>query len=176
MEEVEVKVKIDRPVMRPEAVREMSSRELANKRAKEILGQDDFGETSIDQFYVDPGHIPDGWDFQWKVLSVYGKENLSYQQQLTRMGWESVPHSLIPDMMPSGDKGNAIIRDGMILMMRPKEITDNLRKRQLMESRAQVTEKEQQLDEAPVGQFERQYKGESLAKIRRGMEPVPVPE
>jgi len=174
--EDKTEVKVERPAMRPEPVREMTSRELADRRAKEILGQDDFGDTTTDQFFVDPCFIPDGWDFQWKVLTIYGKENPSYHAQLVRMGWETVPSSLIPDMMPSNDKGSSIIRDGMILMMRPKEITENLRKRQLMESRAQVTEKEEQLEHAPPGQFEREYKGESLAKIRRGLEPVPVPE
>lgn len=175
MEKTE-EVKMERPQMRPDSQRELSPREKAEKRAAEILGQDDFGEAGTDQFFVEPQYIPDGWDFQWKVLTVYGKENPSYQMQLLRMGWEPVPSSMIPDMMPAGDKSATIIRDGMILMMRPKEITDMLRKKQLQESRMQVAEKEKELTQAPPGQFEREYKGESMTKIRRSVEPIPVPE
>jgi hypothetical protein len=171
-----VENKNERPAMRPEPTRELSSRELADKRAKEILSQDDFDEDFNDQFAVDPRLIPDGWDFQWKVLTVYGKENPSYQMQLIRMGWEAVPSSMVPGMLPLDDNSKTVIRDGMILMMRPKEITENLRKKQLMTSRDQVTQKEKELDVAPPGQFEREYKGESLNRIRRSVEPIPVPE
>jgi hypothetical protein len=73
-------------------------------------------------------------------------------------------------------KGQTIERKGMILMERPKSITDEARRLELRRARGQVQIKEEQLTAAPPGQFERTNQDSSLAKVKKGYEPMPIPE
>ena len=151
-------------------------RARAAKRAAELRehlgGSMDEGH---DQFYIDPAIIPDGWTYEYKRLEVLGKPDPSYQVTLRRNGWEPVPASRHPELMPPGWSGETIIRDGMILMERPKEITDEIKARDARLAREQVRAKEQQLNAAPPGQFERDNKGNSMVSIKKTMA-IPVPE
>ena len=110
------------------------------------------------------------------MLTVLGKEDPAYQVSLARTGWEAVPAKRHPEMMPHDYKEAAITRRGMILMERPKEITDEARNIEKKRARDQVRIKEDQLASAPQGQFSRDNKGSSLASVKRGYSPMPVPE
>jgi hypothetical protein len=80
-------------------------------------------------------------------------------------------------MMPLGYAGEDIIlRKGMILMERPQEITDEIKAKDRKAARDQVRMKEAQLNDAPAGQFERANKDAPLAKVKKGFEPIPIPE
>jgi len=57
-------------------------------------------------------------------------------------------------MMPKGN-WQTIERDGMILMERPKVLTDDVHRENLRKARLQVKAKEAQLNQAPDGTFER---------------------
>ena len=133
-------------------------------------------DEGTDDFYVDPSVIPAGWSYEWKMLTVLGKEDPAYQVSLARTGWEAVPAKRHPEMMPHDYKEAAITRRGMILMERPKEITDEARNIEKKRARDQVRIKEDQLASAPQGQFSRDNKGSSLASVKRGYSPTPVPE
>jgi hypothetical protein len=69
-----------------------------------------------------------------------------------------------------------IERKGMILMERPLEITQDARDNELRKARAQVRQKEAQLNSAEGGQFERTNKDQSLVKVRKSYESIPIPE
>jgi hypothetical protein len=58
-------------------------------------------------------------------------------------------------MMPSNWDGNTIERKGMILMERPKEISDEIRRIELRRARDQVRTKEAQLSGTPDGTLDR---------------------
>lgn len=161
----------------PGAPREEDPRTRAARRAMEL--RDQFGgsmDDGEDKYKIDPKLIPDGWSYEWKTLSVLGKENPSYQVALAHRGWEPVPRSRHPEMMPTGYRGETIERDGMILMERPKEITDEVKAREYKTARAQVRGKEEQLGMAAAGQFDRDNKGNSMLNIRKTYEHVPIPE
>jgi hypothetical protein len=78
-------------------------------------------------------------------------------------------------MMPVGHKGELIERKGMVLMERPREITEEVRAIEHRKATGQVRMKEAQLAESPAGQFERANKDSSLVKVKRGYEPMPIP-
>jgi len=157
------------------APREEDPRARAARRAAELRdhGSLDEGE---DKFKFDLSIIPDGWSYEWKMLEVLGKQDPSYQVNLARKGWEAVPRSRHPEMMPDNYAGNTIVRDGMMLMERPKEITDEARAKENKAARDQVRGKEEQLGAAPVGHFERSNKGAPLAVVKKSYESIPIPK
>lgn len=162
------------PPLKP---REEDPRARAARRAMELREQtsasDDDG---VDKFYIDPKMIPDGWSYEWKTFTVLGKENPSYQVAMAHKGWEAVPRSRHAHMMPHNYQGETIEREGMILMERPLEITQEAKARDLRIARAQVRGKEEQLGGAPTGTFERANKDQSLVKVKKTFEHVPIPE
>jgi len=158
--------------------REEDPRARAARRALELRehmgGNMDDG---VDKFYIDPRTIPDGWSYEWKTLTVLGKENPSYQVSLAHRGWEAVPRSRHPEMMPDSYRGETIEREGMILMERPKEITDEVKAIELRNARQQVRSKEEQLSGAPPGTFERDQHPQTRPNIKKSYEPgIAVPE
>jgi len=95
---------------------------------------------------------------------------------LARAGWEPVPTSRHPSYMPDNGNYPTIERKGMILMERPTEITDDARNYELRKARNQVRQKEAQLNSAEGGHFERSNKDQSLVKINRSYESIPIPK
>lgn len=163
-----------RAPMRP-AMREEDPRARAARRAAEL--RDHLGEEpdGVDEFFIDPNDIPDGWDYEWKAKFVLGQEQATHILALRRAGWEEVPTSRHPSYMPMGSDLPYIERKGMVLMERPKEITDEARARELRKARLQVRHKEEQLNAATGGQFERTNKDQSLVKVKKSYESIPIP-
>jgi len=165
-----------RPPVRPEP-REDDPRARAARRAAEIREHGGgYTDDAGDKFWIDPAIVPDGWTYEWKVRTVLNAENPAHQLELQRRGWSPVPYSRIPEKMPAGWKGQTIEMDGMILMERPKEITDEAIQMRQRRARLQVRAKEEQLAAAPAGQFERSNKDASLVKLRKSYEAMPIPE
>jgi hypothetical protein len=155
--------------------REEDPRARAARRALELREHGSL-EEGTDKFYIDPRVIPDGWSYEWRTLTVLGKEDPSYAVNLARKGWEPVPRSRHPEMMPEGYPGNTIVRDGQMLMERPKEITDEAKAKEYRAARDQVRAKETQLSGAPAGQFERDNKGAPMASVKKSYETIKIPD
>lgn len=160
----------------PPKPREEDPRTRAARRALELREQVNSDDDGTDKFYIDPKTIPDGWSYEWKTFTVLGKENPSYQVAMAHKGWEAVPCSRHPHLMPINHQGETIEREGMILMERPLEITQEAKARDLRIARAQVRGKEEQLAGAPVGTFGRDNKGTPLANVKKSFEHMPIPE
>lgn len=156
--------------------REEDPRARAARRALELHEQATSDDDGVDKFYVDPKTIPDGWSYEWKTFTVLGKENPSYQVAMAHKGWEAVPRSRHPQLMPINYQGETIEREGMVLMERPLEITQEAKARDLRIARAQVRGKEEQLGGTPNGTFERSNKDQPLVKVKKSYEAVPIPE
>lgn len=153
-----------------------TSKERAARRAAELRGHAGNLDEGTDDFYIPVHYIPDGWSYEWKMKSVLGAEDPAYAVSIARKGWEPVPASRHPSMMPEGNKYQTIERKGMILMERPLEITDEARRIERRKAVNQVRQKEEQLNSAPQGQFDRNNKDAPLARVRKGYEPMPIPE
>lgn len=165
-----------KPAMRPAMRDEGDSQERARKKAAQIRehrGGNDLD--AVDRFAVDQNIIPDGWSYEWKRKTLLGKEDPAYQVELARAGWEPVPADRHPETMPMGGNFNTIERDGMILMERPKELTDEARQVEYRRARNQVRAKEQQLTSAPDGTMTRDH-ARVRPQISKGYEPMPVPK
>ena len=160
--------------MRP-AMREEDSRAAAAKRAaqlREHLGDVVEGQ---DDFYIPLDEIPDGWTYEWKRHTTYGQEDPAYQIQLARSGWEAVPATRHPWMMPANNANGTILRKGMILMQCPTEIIDERRAAELRKARLQVRHKEQQIAGTPDGTMTRDD-ARVRPKINKSYEAMPIPE
>lgn len=168
-------VAVERPAMRAE-MREEDPRARAARRAAEIRGNIGSLDEGTDDFYIDQNSIPDGWSYEWKRKTVLGQEDPAYQVQLARMGWEPVPANRHPAYMPDNGKYTTIERKGMVLMERPKELTDEAKTIELKKARNQVRQKEQQLASAPDGQFGRNNKDAALVKVGKSYEAMPIPD
>lgn len=160
--------------LRP-AMREEDSRTAAAKRAaqlREHLGDVVDGQ---DDFYIPLDEIPDGWTYEWKRHSVYGQEDPAYQIQLLRAGWEPVPASRHPWMMPHMTDSQTILRKGMVLMQCPTEIVQERRLADLHRARAQVRAKEAQIAGTPEGTMTRDD-ARVRPQIKKSYEAMPIPE
>lgn len=167
----------NRPNMRPDTVKEESPRDRAARRTAELRGHDtDLGDDGNDDFFIELGIIPDGWSYEWKTRTVLGAEDPAHQVALARRGWESVPASRHPELMPMGYTGAEITRKGMVLMERPMEITQEAKDASLRRARMQMRDKEAQLTQAKGGEFDRSNKGDPLVKISKKYEAIPIPE
>ncbi len=167
-----------RPEMRPPVTAEESPRDRAARRTAELLGHDvDVGDDGTNEFYIELGIIPDGWSYEWKTRSVLGAEDPAHQVALARRGWEVVPVSRHPELMPIGYKGADITRKGMVLMERPLEITQEAQRKALLVARTQMRDKEAQLAQpSRNNEFDRTNKGDPLVKISKKYEAIPIPE
>jgi hypothetical protein len=159
----------------PIVAREESPRERAARRAAELRGHIGNMDEGTDDFFVPPEFIPDGWSYEWKRKTNVGMEDPAYQVALARMGWEPVPASRHPAMMPEGSKYQVIERKGMILMERPLEITEEAKNIELRRARNQIRQKEQQLASAPDGTLTRDH-AQARPKISKSYEAIPIPK
>ena len=165
-----------RPELRADSAHGESPRERAARRAAEIMGHLEGAlDEGQDELALDNIQIPEGWTYEWKRQTVYGKADPAYDTRLARTGWEVVPADRHPHMMPKGHRGE-ISRDGLVLMERPKVITDRVRQIMYERARGAVRLKEQQLNEAPQGTFERvDERGKPTARVRTTHSPVEIP-
>lgn len=154
--------------------REEDPRARAERRAAEIRKHNEgasFGEA--DRFTIDPRIIPDGWSYEWKRKTLWGKEDPAHDIELSRLGWEPVPASRHPELMPKGN-WNTIERDGMILMERPKVLTDEAHAKNLRSARMQVRAKEEQLGQTPAGTLPRDEDARTQPSIKKSYSAMPI--
>jgi hypothetical protein len=157
----------------------LSPAERAAKRAAELREHwgADFSANS-DRFWFDPKIVPDGWAYEYRMLTVLGKEDPSYQVELAHAGWEPVPASRHRELMPKGYTGQTIIKDGMQLMERPAVIVEAAKTRDYKTATQQVRDKEAQLSGTTApGQFERKKAdGSPFVSINKTTVPIAVPK
>lgn len=174
IEEIVAETAIERPAMRAE-MREESPAERAKRRAAEIRGHLNGIDEGTDEFYIDPSMIPDGWSYEWKRRLLLGAEDPSHNVALYRMGWEPVPLSRHPEMMPRDWRGETIERKGMILMERPLELVEEARQIERRKAVNQVRDKEAQIAGTPDGTLTRDH-AQARPHIKKGYEPIPIPK
>jgi thioredoxin reductase len=87
------------------------------------------------------------------------------------MGWEPVPANRHPAYMPKNMSDGVIERKGMVLMERPKEITEEVKTNEIKKARNQVRQQKQKIQQSADNQFERRG-----VKISTGYEPLEVPD
>jgi len=167
------------PVPNAPDLRDIDPRAAAAARAAQL--QAHWGgeiPEEVNEYYIDPIIVPDGWSYEWKRLTVYNAPDPAYQVTVAQGGWEPVPTSRHPEMMPEGwDKSAQITRKGQGLFERPAIITARAVEKRAFDARLQMRQKQEQLGMAPKGQLERtKSDGSSLVKINRSYEQMPIPK
>ena len=127
----------------------------AMERAAEIRKGADFSREAANEFDLPLEIIPEGWSYEWKRCSVYGKMDSDNLMEMARTGWTAVPASRHPTLMPSGYQGHTIERKGLVLMERPMVVTEEARRRATAEARRVVADKERALGQTPAGEMPR---------------------
>lgn len=141
----------------------------AEARLREIRQNLPEGGALRDKFWAPDA--PPGFTYEWKVRTVLNEEQSSYLVELQRNGWEAVPLSRHPEMMPVGWKGETIEVEGLVLMERPTALIDEDREMERRNAREAVFIKETQLRSGRDGDLgARQV--HSLSKSRG---PIAVP-
>jgi hypothetical protein len=164
---------LERASMRPE-LREEDPRARAAARAAKIRGDNGGMDEGTDEFYIPKDIIPDGWTYEWKRHTIWNQEDPAYAVQLAREGWEPVPAKRHPQMMPSSWEKGTIERKGMLLMERPSEISEEVRRIDLRKAREQVRIKEAQLAGTPEGTMSRDH-DRVKPSIKKSYD-MPIPE
>jgi hypothetical protein len=123
-----------------------SSKARAEARIRAIRGNPDLANgTDRDKYWAPPP--PDSWDYQWKLKSVLGQDDIDRIRQNEMNGWEPVPLSRHPELMPKGWKGDTIEVGGLVLMERPMMFTQEAREEERRAAREAVITKESQMKE-----------------------------
>lgn len=166
---------IGRREARPE-MREEDPRERAKKRAQQIrdLKGDGDENAGVNDFWAPDA--PPGWTYEWKRHLVAGQEDPTHMVELLRDGWEAVPTSRHPEMMPGQGNYPSIIRKGMILMERPTELVNDAKQAERKRAMMQVRAKEQQLSGTPEGGLGHRDHAQAKPKIKKSYEAMPIPE
>lgn len=109
----------------------------------ELLSKLDNADLGYNNKFAIPDE-PEGWAYGWKRHESFGWEDKSNIVELAQDGWQYVPVSRHPEMMPAGHVGN-IERQGMVLMEIPKRVNDRLVQIRERNAAAVVSEKEIQI-------------------------------
>ena len=126
--------------------------ERARRRISELRAQygdldSGDGDMYLDRFYAES---PPGWTYEWKTHSVFNKTIPHYSNQLLRTGWAPVPANRHRELLFPEYTDESIIIDGLMLMERPKELTDRRRLRERNKAAEQVRNSEAKLVDAPT--------------------------
>jgi len=131
--------RLNREPMRPDL--EKGGRVVVMRDGKEVSRRRSGND---DKFHIDPAIIPAGMTYEWKVCTIYGEDQIAAQTGYAQDGWIAVPADRHPGMfMQAGYKG-PIIRDGLMLMEREVELTEEAREEDQMRARRQLQDQKQQ--------------------------------
>lgn len=103
----------------------------------------------VDRLHIPKSDIPEGADLMWVVDSVLGQPQPQHRGQFERKGWTPVHQKDFGGLydgrfMSKGVPGEINV-DGLVLMVRPIELTMKSREREKRQAREQVRIKEQAL-------------------------------
>ena len=145
------------------------SKARAEARIRQLRGNPDLQPGDRDKYWAP--NPPDGWTYEWKLKSVMGQDDVDRIRAIELAGWEPVPLSRHPELMPKGWKGETIEVGGLVLMERPAVFTQEAREEERRAAREAVLTKENQMREGRAGDL-----GKRQADIRKTREPMAVPE
>lgn len=125
---------------------------------------------TTERLYVDPRIIPEGWVYEWKAESCYGKPT-------DPMNWENLKENHWTEVPPDRHPGIVVRQDGLVLMQRPKYLTDEARQEDFAIAQDQARRAGLKVRETPQGQFTRDHpSAERNTFLNREFGPISIPE
>ncbi len=151
--------------------------ERARRRISELraqygdLDEGEDGDMYLDRFFAE---APPGWTYEWKTHTVFNKSFPHYTTQLLRTGWAPVPAHRHRELLFPEYTDESIIIDGLILMERPKELTDRRRLRERAKAADQVRNSEAKLVDAPPGTAPRDEHRKTRPRLGSHVGPIGI--
>jgi hypothetical protein len=155
----------ERPPLRPDSSRPSSA--LLDR----LRGKTRKYTVTSDRFHIAEEDWPAGVSFNWKRWSVNGQEDPFYISNMRLQGWEPVTGEDMPVLAPEGHSGT-LLKEGMLLMARAQELTDQANLEVARASKQQVQDREKANGISPNGQAPRVTPDLKKELMR----PVPVQE
>jgi hypothetical protein len=131
------------------------------------------GDMYLDRFYAE---APPGWTYEWKTHTVFNKQFPHYTTQLLRGGWAPVPSSRHRELLFPEYTDESIIIEGLMLMERPRELTERRRLRDRIKATDQVRNSEAKLVEAPPGTAPRDAHRRTQPRVGSTVGPIGIPD
>jgi hypothetical protein len=152
--------------------------ERARQRISQLRAQygdldEEDSDVYLDRFYAES---PPGWTYEWKTHTVFNKTFPHYTTQLMRTGWAPVPANRHRELLYPEYDGESIIIDGLMLMERPKELTDRRRLRERIKATDQVRNSEAKLVDAPPGTAPRDAHRKTQPRVGSTVGPIGIPD
>jgi hypothetical protein len=154
--------------------------ERARERISQLRAQygdldDEDGDSDVylDRFYCE---APEGWTYEWKTHTVFGKTFPHYTNQLMRSGWSPVPAARVRHLLWPEYDSDSVIIDGLMLCERPQILTDRRRLRERQKAADQVRNSEAKLVDAPPGTAPRDQHRKTQPRVGSTVGPIGVPD
>jgi hypothetical protein len=145
-------------------LRASDPQEAARIRAQEVFAQlgDSLGD--VDEFFVPEEMKQPGWDYEWKRFSTINQEDPHNINKAKRTGWQEVPAKTpgFERFLPRTWKESFILKEGMLLMMRPTEVTAEINRRHHAQAVEKIRTAEAQNGQAPPGTLPRDNSGNKI--------------
>lgn len=144
---------------------------------------DPTAEETPDRLKIREDLVPEGMSLQWVTDSVLGQNMAQHRALFERTGWTPVHQEDFDGQfngmfMPKNAPGEINV-EGLVLMARPKEITDKAKRAEQRKSREQIEIKERALrggDLPGVTLDSRASNAVNSNRINRSYERISVPE
>jgi len=115
----------------------------------------------VDYFDMVKHEVPPDASYEWKRYSLWGKEETQSLVIYQENGWTPVPADRHPALPKVGD---CIIHEGMILMERPKHLTQEARAEDRVAASEAMRMNVQKVGETPSGQMDRRVLNVNVSK------------
>lgn len=170
-------------IVEREAVREpVSSKKFKMRAAPNWESVDPNAADTPDRLRINPDLIPAGMSAQWVTDSVIGQGVPQHRSEFERKGWTPVHQEDFDGQfnglfMPKDADGEINV-EGLVLMMRPKEMTLKAEREDKRKAYEQVAIKEQAMtggDMPGVSLDTRDPSALNTNRIRRSREAIEIP-
>ena len=141
----------------------------AEARIRQLRGNPELQGGERDKYWAPSP--PAGFDYQWRLKAVLGKDEIDQIRQDELNGWEAVPLSRHPELMPRNWQGNTIEVGGLVLMERPLIFTQEAREEERRTAREAVLTKETQMREGRANDLGRR----EVNRFSKTRAPIDVP-
>ncbi len=129
----------------------------------------------VDELYVDPKEVPDGFTIEWKRHTIIGKVDQEWLVGLEKDGWEPAQPKDFPSRVGKNFTGNIVTHKDLILMIRPLELTQEAKHEEKVNAQRQVKTKFEELGMSKAGEAPRHDSaGRSLSKVNVSYDKIPV--
>ena len=133
----------------------------ADEYAREIIESGKAIVEMQDRFKFPEEIWPEGWQVEWKAMSVAGKESINHMNELQRNHWRFVPGDQYPEESTEDPDKRVILRGGQVLMMIPKVIYQIRSESDKKKAADQLEQAKQRLGEPPEDKF-----GPQMQRVR----------